>query len=178
MKQPNKKLDVYRNGSIHESNRFGRYSIVNYSNANDVEVMFLETGFTRKTSTKSIKLGTVKDLMKPYLCNVGFIGSGEFKSKYNGKESKPYTVWRGMIRRCYDESASGYKYYGAIGVYVCSEWHNFQNFAKWYTENYKDIYKRYELDKDKKSELGNKYYSPETCCLITHKANMQEIKRL
>lgn len=173
MKHPNKRLDIYTDGSVHKSNSYGAYNIVSYVDANNIKVRFIDTGFTRKTSTKSIKLGTVKDLIKPSLCGVGFIGDGHFKSKVNGKDSKPYTVWRGMIRRCYDESARGYKYYGAVGVFVCSEWHNFQNFAKWYTNNYKDLSKNYEVDKDTKSPVGNKSYSPETCILITHKANMQ-----
>ena len=176
MAQPNKMLEIYSKGSMHKSNSYGDYVVVEYINANNVIIMFTDTLFVRTTSTKSIKLGVVKDLMKPMIAGVGFIGQGGFKSKLNGKDSKPYSVWRGMIRRCYDSSARGYKFYGGLGVFVCDDWHNFQNFASWYTENYKDVYVNYDLDKDIKSSGDKKYYSPETCSLIPHKANMEEIR--
>jgi len=34
----------------------------------------------------------------------------------------PKTLWRGMVRRCHDPSATGYQNYGARGVSVCERW--------------------------------------------------------
>jgi len=33
-----------------------------------------------------------------------------------------------MLRRCYDSNSPNYKYYGAKGVKVCQEWHDFEAF--------------------------------------------------
>ena len=33
-----------------------------------------------------------------------------------------YKIWLGMKRRCYNSKNDSYKYYGARGVRVCSEW--------------------------------------------------------
>jgi hypothetical protein len=41
-----------------------------------------------------------------------------------------YQVWRGMMKRCYNENATGYHNYGGRGIKVCPRWHNFWNFAK------------------------------------------------
>ena len=52
-------------------------------------------------------------------------------------------------------------------VTVCEEWHNFQNFAKWFEDNYVE---GFELDKDILVK-GNKIYSPETCCFVPKEIN-------
>lgn len=63
------------------------------------------------------------------------------------------------------------------GVVVCTEWHNYQNFAEWYCTHYPNDGKIYELDKDNKS--GDcKIYSPETCCFVDHIDNTLESKGL
>ena len=33
-----------------------------------------------------------------------------------------YTVWWGMMQRCYSSNAIGYKYYGGRGIKVCDRW--------------------------------------------------------
>ena len=63
-----------------------------------------------------------------------------------------------MIRRCYAdlENCSSYK-----DVIVCKEWHNFQNFAKWYEDNYYQFRDEImQVDKDILKH-GNKEYSPD-----------------
>ena len=52
-----------------------------------------------------------------------------------------------------------------IGCTVCELWHNFQNFAEWYDENYSAGMEGYHLDKDIKIK-GNKVYSPSTCMFV------------
>lgn len=39
-----------------------------------------------------------------------------------------FPSWRDMMRRCYDQKASGYEYYGARGITVCERWHDPRNF--------------------------------------------------
>lgn len=41
-----------------------------------------------------------------------------------------YRSWRLMIRRCEDPRSIVYHRYGAAGVKVCVEWHDFENFIK------------------------------------------------
>jgi hypothetical protein len=56
-------------------------------------------------------------------------------------------------------------------VTVCEEWHNFQNFAQCFEENYNPEYMHgWHLDKDILVK-GNKVYSPETCCFVPHEVN-------
>jgi hypothetical protein len=46
-----------------------------------------------------------------------------------GVESKEYTVWKGMKRRCLDSQCSRYEDYGGRGIQVCEWWmHNFAAF--------------------------------------------------
>lgn len=43
-----------------------------------------------------------------------------------------YSIWRGIIGRCYNPSDSGYKWYGALGVTVCDSWKkDFLSFLKY-----------------------------------------------
>lgn len=39
-----------------------------------------------------------------------------------------YRSWNKMIQRCYNKKNRMYKFYGAKGVKVCDEWHEFKNF--------------------------------------------------
>ena len=39
-----------------------------------------------------------------------------------------YNSWKAMMARCYSESHKHYSYYGAKGISVCEEWHDFDAF--------------------------------------------------
>lgn len=76
-----------------------------------------------------------------------------------------------MMRRAYSDQfhtkSPSYK-----EVTVCEEWHNFQNFAKWYDENYYEVEgERMELDKDILVK-GNKIYSPKKCIFVPQRINI------
>jgi len=43
---------------------------------------------------------------------------------------KNYSVWRDMMRRCYDPRVISYKWYGARGIKVCNEWHDFHKYLR------------------------------------------------
>ena len=77
-----------------------------------------------------------------------------------------------MLRRCYAKDSEEWLNYGATGVKVCKDWHNFQNFADWfYKNNYTS--RKLSLDKDIKYPYGftGKLYCPEYCCLVSMKLN-------
>lgn len=116
-------------------------------------------------STKEFSNGKVKDRNLPVVYGVGFIGYGTYIAKAGRSNHSPeYEVWRGMIRRCYDKSVSNYNRYGGKGITVCKEWHNFQNFAGWYTSQ-KMYGKSFHLDKDLLN-MTSKEYSPKYCTLV------------
>ncbi|HET8689672.1 MAG TPA: hypothetical protein VFM18_23950, partial [Methanosarcina sp.] len=81
---------------------------------------------------------------------------------------KAYNVWHGILSRCYSPKNTNYKNYGGHGVTVCDEWLVFQNFARWYLEQYSEP--NWHIDKDILVK-GNKIYSPETCCIIPGELN-------
>jgi len=40
-----------------------------------------------------------------------------------------YTIWRGMMQRCYNPRDSHYRYYGVRGILVCERWHDVRSFV-------------------------------------------------
>ena len=109
-------------------------------------------------------------IAKP-IYGVGYIGEGEYTSKEDGKRSKIYDIWHSILDRCYDEKTIN-KFPTYSNCIVCDEWLNYQNFAKWYDDNY------YQIDNEKmcvdKDILikGNKVYSPKTCCIVPNSINI------
>lgn len=59
--------------------------------------------------------------------NHGTSGCGSCRKSRltHGQTNNPlYDIWHAMVSRCHNKSNSQYKYYGAKGVSVCSEWRN------------------------------------------------------
>lgn len=50
-------------------------------------------------------------------------------TKHGGTGLGSYNTWRSMMRRCYKPQDKDYKRYGAVGVVVCSEWHEYKRFV-------------------------------------------------
>jgi hypothetical protein len=51
-------------------------------------------------------------------------------TKHGGWKKASYNTWRAMLRRCNNPIDKDYKRYGAVGVKVCSEWHDYLHFAQ------------------------------------------------
>ena len=121
-----------------------------------------------------IKSKQVANPLFPSVYNKGYLGIGKYnKSLYK----EIYYIWHGMLSRCYSLIDKRYKVTGALGITVCEEWLNFQNFAAWYEENSKWNVNNYILNLDKDilcniQHLETKIYSPETCLLIPEEINM------
>ena len=132
-----------------------RYLLIKYDN-----------GYVTKTRIDHFIEGTCKS---PYCKTVqgkGCIGEGEYKVSINCKATKVYEVWQKMLQRCYDHKVHK-KEPCYIDCEVCEEWLNFQNFAKWFYENYKE---GWQLDKDILKK-GNKIYSPDNCRFVPREIN-------
>ena len=109
--------------------------------------------------------------------DIGYYGEGKYKARKNNNEMTiQYRYWFNMIQRCYSAKALKRRM-TYENVYVCEEWHNFQNFAKWFDENYYECEdEKMTLDKDILVK-GNKIYSPETCIFVPQRINNLFTKR-
>ena len=131
-----------------------------------------KNGHEVETGCSNIRKGMIKNPYHLSVFGVGCLGLGYYKGSVNRKHTPEYIAWKHMLERCYDEKCQEknptYK-----GTMVCSEWHNFQNFAKWYHENYPKIKGvKFDLDKDLLQEnVEDKLYSPETCTFLPHNVN-------
>ena len=159
---------VMQVGEIHETSNYGTLEVVEYINSNKVGIKFIVTGYKRYTTAQNIRKGQVKDSFIPIVYGVGYMGDGPYKSSINKIKTKVYNTWNGMLERCYDP-ASLIKCPTYTGCSVVKEWHNFQVFAAWFTDNYIE---GYDLDKDIKVK-GNKVYGPDTCMFVTHADNSE-----
>jgi len=138
--------------------------IIKYKGCNDILVRF-EDGTIEHSMYQNFVKGNILNRMLPTICGVGYIGQGDYKALDEFGNSKRYDTWKSMIYRCYNKNRQKdcptYK-----GCSVCEEWHNFQNFAKWYNDNYYKVEdEKMELDKDILIK-GNKIYSPDTCIYV------------
>ena len=147
------------------------FVITEYKDSQNVKIKFMNR------YEKIVEWGNIvkNKVISPYaktIWNIGYIGEGKFSSKIH---IEIYEYWRGMIRRCYDPYFLD-KHPTYRDCIICKEWLNFQNFAKWWNENYYNCNnERMELDKDILIK-GNKIYSPETCIFVPKRINDLFIK--
>ena len=65
-------------------------------------------------------------------------------------------IYDGMHSRCYHENHNRYENYGARGITVCQEWHDFETFYQWAINNgYSDELTIDRIDNDKRYEPSN-----------------------
>lgn len=58
----------------------------------------------------------------------GKIKHGHTRRSLQSKQSSTYSIWLRMISRCENPKDPAFKWYGARGIMVCSQWHDFENF--------------------------------------------------
>ena len=160
-------------GKVFKTNKCGDCFVVDYKSSRDVTVFFHDPPYVTKCTVSSLYKGKVKNLLKPQVYGVGYIGVGSYKSR--GEHREVYLLWTGMLNRVYCEKQLENTISAYRDVTVCDEWLNFQNFAAWcYNEPFfkfkDDKGTTYSLDKDLLVK-GNKVYSPDTCCFIPQDVN-------
>lgn len=97
---------------------------------------------------------------------VDFISNLNKKYKYTSK--RLYSVYKGMLSRCYDENHREYSNYGGRGVTVYQEWlESYDAFAEWaFNNGYKENAKYLECTLDRKDV--DKNYDPDNCRWVSN----------
>ena len=124
--------------------------IVRYGSYTDIDVEFMdEFHYIKEHQTYSnFKNGGVKNPYDRTTYGVGYLGDGIYMAKENNKIVEGYRVWHDIMRRCYSEhSKDRFPAYYHICT-VSEEWHNYQNFAKWFNDNKYEVNERLHIDKD------------------------------
>ena len=159
---------VIKVGEVYSTNSYGSLEIVEYINARQILVRFIDTGYEKYVQAVHIRKGSVKDPFCPTIFGKGYFGVGSYRSCTNGKITKVYMTWKNMLVRCYN-SKTQIKQPTYVGCTVVEEWHNFQVFGKWFDKHYIE---GYHLDKDIKVK-GNKVYGPDTCTFVSQTENIE-----
>lgn len=166
--------NIYEVGNIFDTNEGCRIIIVSVIDKDRRMIEFLDS-FKYQTIvfTNSIKIGAISNPFFKSIKGIGYTGDGIYPISINGKHTKEYQTWIGIFERCYNlnfkEKNKTYE-----NVYMCEEWHNFQNFAEWYNENYPKhiVGIDFQLDKDLlQYGIENKIYSSTTCIFIPKRIN-------
>lgn len=160
-------------GDVFKTNEGGSVTVIDYRGRREVVVKHNDQYEHAATvQADNLRRGKVKNPYFASVFGVGYLGVGDKKQAVNGKTTKTYKTWKNMLKRCYcPKTQSNNRSY--IGCSVHEDWHNFQSFAEWFDDQYKED--GWQLDKDLLVE-GNKIYSPSTCSLIPRQINTLLIK--
>lgn len=142
--------------------------VIEVKSANDIVVKFKSTGNFKSFRQQPLLNGNFKNPLMRSVYGVGYIGEGPYTYSNTGII---YKRWQSMLQRCYDKEFQK-KHPTYIGCEVVDEWHNLQNFTRWFLSrvNYKESLKL-ELDKDL-LQKGNRIYGPNTCTLLIREINL------
>lgn len=167
------KRRIDRINEINYNNKGIEMKIIQYDNCDNIIVEFQDEYKAKvHTGYYHFKHGNVTNPYHRNVCDVGFIGKGQYSYKTH---KEIYNIWKHMLERCYNpyyiNDNLTYK-----DCFVCEEWHNFQIFARWYEDNYYEIKgEKMCLDKDILYK-GNKIYSPNNCVIVPNRINVLFVK--
>jgi len=105
---------------------FGRLSVVRLLGSwmnRHYWLCLCRCGRSTEVATSTLKIGNTRS------CGCLSREVTSSASTTHGMSKHPlYGTWMRMIQRCEDKGCTDYQYYGARGITVCVEWHNFPNF--------------------------------------------------
>ena len=161
-------------GKVCKSKSSGDFKILKYNDNRNVEIKFLKTGFESTVQLVSIKSGEVKDYFAPSVYGVGILGT-KYSSKINGVQTKEYTLWMDMLKRCYSDKYQK-KQPTYEGCEVSDNFLYYEYFYEWCNKQIGFNNKDWQLDKDLLVK-GNKVYNESTCIFIPKEINQVLVKR-
>lgn len=137
--------------------RFGRFTVVRPVEKRNGLTMWLcrcDCGKEKEIRTTHLRNGRSKS------CCCYAEETLRNRSDFYPKElrvKRLYRIWHNMTERCNNKNNAGFKNYGGRGITVCSEWNNYETFARWALNNgYKDNLTIDRIDNDSG-------YSPNNC---------------
>lgn len=153
--------------------------IVKYIDNRNIVVEFQDDYKAKVCSTYgNFKCGSIKNPYYPTVHGIGIIGT-KYPRQENFKNTKEYEIWKSVLCRCYDNKTKN-KQPTYNNAQCCKEWLNFENFYEWlHNQPNFDKWKtceRWAIDKDILCK-GNKFYSPDMCCLVPQNVNCLFLKR-
>lgn len=160
--------NIIEKGMIFKTNSCGECTVIEYENFKNIKVMFSD-GTVVKCRGDHLRTGTVKNPNVPSVLGIGYLGVGEHLASVDGRNTRLYQKWINMLTRCYCEKQR-HKNKTYEQCTVAEEWFSFQNFAEWASKQAGCDQPGWQLDKDI-LVLGNKIYSPETCCFVPSQIN-------
>ena len=159
-------------GEIFKTKNCGNLLVTKYINYENVYVRFIDTGYETVARIDHIRDGSVRDKYLPTVYGIGVLG--DEIAKVNGKHTKEYKRWKGMLQRCYGESCHKLQ-----PTYKdCSVSENFKFFSYFKEWSNKQIGANalddkgnpFALDKDILIK-GNKQYGEDVCVFIPRELN-------
>ena len=89
---------INRTGEINYNTFGSKMIIIEYRGALDIDVYFPEYDWIVKNIRYSVfKNGNIKCPFDKSVFGVGYLGEGKYKCKENGKTTRVYKTWYGMI---------------------------------------------------------------------------------
>lgn len=82
-----------------------------------------------------------------------------------GESTRLKSVWKAMVKRCYDPNDQKFYTYGDRKIFVCDEWLVYEAFFSWALAN--GYRKELQIDR----EDNNKGYCPDNCRFVTPQQN-------
>ena len=169
-----------RNGLIGYNKQGSKMQIIQYINAKDITVQFLDDYkvILSHRMWNEFKNGTIINPYFPSVYGVGMIGI-KYPAKINNEHTKEYSTWHSMMVRCYSPTSQKYRpTYDKTEVY--SKWKIFENFYEWlHTQENFSLFNSecgWNVDKDILVKR-NHIYHPNKCILIPQNVNKLFTKR-
>ena len=141
--------------------RFNRLTVMKqYGRTEDQHVLWLckcECGGTITATGKSLKSGHTQSCGCLHKQNLRTM-----RYKHGDWNKRLYVVWQSMKKRCESPTCKSFIYYGAKGVSVCEEWHEYLAFKEWaLASGYDETAPKGECTLDRIDPFGN--YEPSNC---------------
>lgn len=160
-------------GIIFKTKNYGDVVVLEYNNARDVTIKFLNTGNVRKTGTSELKKGEIRDNEAFPVYSVGVMDVPN-EARRNVPIPKEYSIWNGVRQRCYNENIRHLtpSYQEAE---MSENFKRYSYFKEWCNKQIGFDQDGWQLDKDILIK-GNKIYSEDNCCFVPPEINTLILK--